>query len=386
MSDFACTGDIDPWFRKKPKKHGKEWPVVEPPCFSSNVRIADTHAHVNMLDNPALSLAQAAYWNVSFVEAMTDPLSEEGVGFYDDLPEILQKSGNILKLFQKMSDLKIDGAEPLQKKSDFNLKTQFSKQKGEFGIETGDHEAAFKNMSDLKIDGAETDFQNMSDLPSVRVACGVHPHYSRNYSEPVEATLIQKLRDPRTSALGEVGLDYHYDFSPREDQIKVFERQIEISQEARLPIILHVREAFDDAFSCMRNAGFNESGVLLHCYTSDANEITRWVDEGCYIAFGGAITFKKLEEVREACKLVPLNRLLTETDSPFMAPEPFRSTECGPSHTIFTFSRMIDLLQNDVRLDVEEFATQLYENAIKLLNRPATNWQLKHSKEESLCL
>ena len=297
MSDFDSPPTDELAFFKKPKKHGREWPKVEPPELPLRFGVADTHAHINMLNNPEHALAFAKHSNITFIQAMTDPLSQEGVGFY------------------AMSD-------------------------------------TFENT------------------PKMRLACGVHPHYSKDYSASIEAVLCEKLEDPKTSALGEVGLDYHYDFSPRPAQIEVFERQIELSQQYELPIILHVREAFDDAYSAMNNAGWNENGVLLHCYTSDAREIERWVTAGCYVAFGGAFTFKKSSDIREASHIVPLNRLLTETDSPFMAPEPFRNTECTPAHTLFVAQAMFEELHGQYKVDADEFFAQLQENSEQLLNRP----------------
>ena len=295
MSDFASPPTDELAFFKKPKKHGREWLKVEPPELPLRFGVADTHAHINMLNNPATALALAKQSNITFVQAMTDPLSQEGVGFY------------------AMSD-------------------------------------TFENA------------------PKMRLACGVHPHYSKDYSPSVEAILIEKLKDAKTSALGEVGLDYHYDFSPRPAQIEVFERQIELSQQYELPIILHVREAFDDAYNAMNNAGWNEHGVLLHCYTSDVKEIERWVDAGCYVAFGGAFTFKKSDDIREASHVVPLNRLLTETDAPFMAPEPFRNTECTPAHTLFVAQALFDELHPQHKVDADEFFAILQENARGLLD------------------
>ena len=294
MSDFASPPTHELAFFKKPKKHGREWPKVEPPELPLRFGVADTHAHINMLNNAEHALALAKHFNITFIQAMTDPLSEEGVGFYD----------------------------------------------------------------------VANTFDN---APEMRLACGVHPHYSKDYSPSVEAVLCEKLKDAKTSALGEVGLDYHYDLSPRPAQIEVFERQIELSQQFKLPIILHVREAFDDAYNAMNNAGWNENGVLLHCYTSDAKEIERWVDAGCYVAFGGAFTFKKSDDIREASHAVPLNRLLSETDSPFMAPEPFRNTECTPAHTLFVAQALFDELHTQHKVDADEFYAQLQKNAVTLL-------------------
>lgn len=320
MADFESAGLIEPYFRKKPKKNHTEWTLVEAPTLSVYGKIADTHAHLNILNDPALSIAQAAFHGVSFIEAMTDPLGEGGTCFYDDLAGILTRSSEILKNFTSMPDMKIKNCE----------------------------------------------------LPKIRLACGVHPHEAKGYCAEIEEELISRLKNPLTSALGEVGLDYHYDFSPRDVQINAFERQIEIAQKTELPIILHIREAFDDAYACLKNAGFVMPGMLLHCYTSDAKEIKRWVDAGCYVAFGGAFTFKKLDEVREAIRYVPKDRLLTETDSPYMAPEPFRGSECGPAHTIFTTKAIIDYLKID---DVAGFLSQLESNAIALLDRAPTAWQ-----------
>ena len=319
MSDFSSPPTKDLNFYKKPKKHGRDWIKVEPPATMRGISIVDTHAHINMLNDPALSLAQAEANSISFIEAMTDPLSVEGVGFYDELPSILK--------------------EALDYKNEF--------------VGAADKELKLR----------------------LRLSCGVHPHYSKNYTKDTEAVLIEKLKDERTSALGEVGLDYHYDFSPRGDQIDVFERQIEIAKRAHLPLILHVREAFDDAFAAMKNAGWNEAGVLLHCYTSDEKEIKRWVDADCYVAFGGAFTFKKSAEIRAASKLVPLNRLLTETDAPFMSPEPFRSSECVPAHTIFTADSLFEFLSADSALDRGSFFSQVSKNALELLDREPTAWQ-----------
>ena len=296
MSDFDSPPTDEVGFFKKPKKHGRDWIKVEAPELPIKFGVADTHAHINMLNNPKLAFGLAKQSNITFIQAMCDPLSVEGVGFYDERDELAK-------------------------------------------------------------------------IVDMRLACGVHPHYSKDYSPSTEAVLIEKLKDPRTSALGEVGLDYHYDFSPRPAQIEVFERQIEIAQEMNLPIILHVREAFDDAYSAMNNAGWNDNGVLLHCYTSDAKEIERWVDAGCYVAFGGAFTFKKSDDIRQASHAVPLNRLLSETDAPFMGPEPFRGVECTPAHTIFVAQALFDELHSQHHVDADEFFAQLQSNAQSLLNK-----------------
>ena len=155
---------------------------------------------------------------------------------------------------------------------------------------------------------------------------GCHPHNAQHYDDALEAVLRERLHDARVSALGEVGLDYHYDLSPREAQREAFRRQIRLAKEAGLPAVLHLREAHDDGFALLSEEGFPEAGTLLHCFNLDAAELARWVDAGCFIAFGGPLTFKKAEEVREAAKLVPADRLLTETDAPYMTPEPLRGT------------------------------------------------------------
>lgn len=312
---------IDEFFRKKPKKHGGAWKVVDAPFLTAP--IADTHAHLDMLRDPALALARAGAHEVRFVEAMVDPLSDEGVVAFDELDGWLARA-----------------------------------------------ELLIRQMS-TRICG-----QGWHSVPRVRIAVGVHPHVAKSWDAQVAAEMRRHLHDARVSAVGEIGLDYHYDYSPRAVQRSVFAEQVALAQEARLPAILHVREAFDDAFAIMTEAGWCDAGVLLHCYTSDADEVQRWVDAGCYIAFGGAYTFKKLEAIRTAARRVPLDRLLLETDAPFMTPEPFRGTECEPAHTIWTAARMLDEMLPEAGADEREaFLQQLYDNAVGLLDRPPTAWQ-----------
>jgi TatD DNase family protein len=287
-----------------------------------------------MLPDAGLALARAAAHGISFVECFADPL-DGYIDAIDDLPEWEARASELLADWQ-------DGG---------------------------------KVAADIK-------------LPQVRFAIGVHPHNAKDYTSQTEEQLKRAFGNPLTSAVGEIGLDYHYDMSPRPTQRELFAREVELAHEFDLPIVLHVREAFDDAFAIMQNAGWSDKGVLLHCYTSDAAEIARWVDAGCYVAFGGAFTFKKLEEVREAAAYVPRERLLTETDAPFMAPEPFRGTTCEPAHIVHTAQAMYEFLHAEgaeenaeglvvpsaknwvASLSCDEFLDQLYGNAQRLLNQP----------------
>ncbi len=311
----------DEYFRKKPKKHGREWKVVDAPCMPAPV--ADTHAHLDMLRDPGLALARAGVHEVRFVEAMVDPLGAEGA-------------------------------------QDFELLDGWLR----------DAQLAIRQMS-TRICG-----QGWHSVPRVRMAVGVHPHVAKAWDAAAREDMLRYLRDERVSAVGEIGLDYHYDYSPRDVQQRVFAEQVELAQSAGLPVILHVREAFDDAFAIMEEAGWSEAGVLLHCYTADAAQIARWVDAGCYIAFGGAFTFKKLEQIRQAAALVPRERLLLETDAPFMTPEPFRGLECEPAHTIWTAQRMLDELLCEAEPDERAaLLAQVFENSIGLLDREPTDWQ-----------
>lgn len=218
-------------------------------------------------------------------------------------------------------------------------------------------------------------------MPRIRIAVGCHPHNAKHYHDALEADLRERLADQRVSALGEIGLDYHYDFSPREDQRLAFRRQLRLAKECGLPVILHVREAHEDALAIMQEEGFPEAGVLLHCYNLDWPTLEPWVEAGCYVAFGGPLTFKKTDEVRDAASRVPLDRLLTETDAPYMTPEPMRGMTCGPEHVIFTAERLCEVrgyTQDDER---EAFLCQLMKNARGLLDREPTSWQRDAARE-----
>ncbi len=217
-------------------------------------------------------------------------------------------------------------------------------------------------------------------MPRVRIATGCHPHNAKHYDDALEATLRERAADPRTCAIGEVGLDFHYDFSPRDDQRMAFRRQVRVAKECGLPVILHVREAHDEAFSIMQDEGFPETGTLLHCFNLDWETLAPWVEAGCYVAFGGPLTFKKSDEVREAAARVPLERLVTETDAPYMTPEPMRGMVCGPDHVIFTAACMAETWGCEPGPAREAFLRQLSDNARCLLDREPTAWQKEAAK------
>ncbi len=215
------------------------------------------------------------------------------------------------------------------------------------------------------------------------MAVGCHPHNAKHYDDALEQKLRDALADPQVSAVGEIGLDYHYDLSPREDQQEAFRRQLRVAKEAGLPVILHVREAHDDAFRILTEEGFPEAGTLLHCFNLGPDEVKRWVDAGCYIAFGGPITFKNADEVREAAKLVPEDRILTETDAPYMTPEPLRGNVCGPEHVIYTAAKLAEVRGLGTMQSYERgtFLGKTLDNAHALLDRPVTEWQKKRADE-----
>ena len=212
-------------------------------------------------------------------------------------------------------------------------------------------------------------------MPRIRIATGCHPHNAQYYDDGLEAELRRRLADPRVCAVGEIGLDFHYDFSPRDDQRQAFRRQVRVAKEAGLPVILHVREAHEEALAIMRDEGFPSEGTLLHCFNLDWDTLEPWVAEGCYVAFGGPLTFKNADEVRDAAARVPVDRLLTETDAPYMTPEPMRGMTCGPDHVIFTAERLAEVRGCAPGEGRKALLEQLMDNAHRLLDRPATAWQ-----------
>lgn len=213
------------------------------------------------------------------------------------------------------------------------------------------------------------------------MAVGCHPHNAKHYDDALEAVLFERLADPRVSAVGEIGLDYHYDFSPRENQREAFRRQIRVAKQAGLPVSLHVREAHDDAFRILQEEGFPEAGTLLHCFNLDWAELERWVAEGCFVAFGGPLTFKRSDDTREAAARAPLGQLLTETDAPYMAPEPMRGVTCGPEHVIFTAERLAEVRGCAPGSEREDLLRSLADNARGLLDREPTAWQRRKAQE-----
>lgn len=172
-----------------------------------------------------------------------------------------------------------------------------------------------------------------SRWPAARFSIGVHPHAAGKFADdpPAAARAVASALDaqPLARGLGEIGLDYHYDFSPRDAQQAVFRHQIRLAAERRLPIVIHTREAEDDTFRIL--AEESASSGVFHCFTGDRAMARRALDAGFHISLAGIVTFPKALELKEVARIVPADRLLVETDSPFLAPVPYRGSRNEPA-------------------------------------------------------
>ena len=195
---------------------------------------------------------------------------------------------------------------------------------------------------------------------------GVHPHNACRYDAAAEATVLRYLEHPACRLLGEIGLDYHYDLSPREDQRRVFDRQLDLAFERNVPVQLHIREAHGDCMDMLRRraaAGRMPAGIM-HCYTGSWEAARVYLDLGLYISLSGALTFKNAPKLQEVARMLPRERILIETDCPYMAPVPLRGRRNEPAFIVNTLS-CLAALRGD---GPEQMAEALYANSLRALN------------------
>ena len=171
---------------------------------------------------------------------------------------------------------------------------------------------------------------------------GVHPHDAAKATPETFERLLELARHPKTVAFGEIGLDYHYDFSPRDLQASVFVEQLRIAGETGLPVVIHTREAWTDTARMLREHWRGRPGIM-HCFTGGLDEAREALDLGFHVSFGGVITFPKSEENRRAAAMVPDERLLVETDAPFLAPVPHRGKRNEPAFIAETVRKLAEI-------------------------------------------
>lgn len=230
-------------------------------------------------------------------------------------------------------------------------------------------------IASLRGDGIESVFEVGWDLSSsldslalskkydeVWSVVGTHPHDAKSYDDKSEEIYRQAADEKKVLAIGEIGLDYYYDLSPRDVQKDVFARQICLADSVGLPVVLHIRDAYKDALDILTAYRDRLShGVLMHCYSSSAEMVREFLKFDCYFAFGGAITFKNAKK-DEVIKAVPEDRLLVETDSPYMTPVPFRGQPNIPNYV----NLVVDKIAEIKRADRNVIADLTYRNTKRL--------------------
>jgi len=179
--------------------------------------------------------------------------------------------------------------------------------------------------------------------PEFFATVGVHPHKASAVTAETFSRLPELCRHPKVVGYGEIGLDYHYDFAPQDVQQDVFVRQMEIAREARLPLVIHSRDAWDDCFRLIEAHWDGALGGIFHCFSGGVDEMRRAVDLGFSLGFGGVVTYPKATNVHDAAREAPADRLLLETDCPYLAPVPFRGKRNEPAHVVHTAVRLAEL-------------------------------------------
>lgn len=201
--------------------------------------------------------------------------------------------------------------------------------------------------------------------PDVRFAAGIHPHRAGQFAgRPSDAAMVVRNAVAASSAvaIGEIGLDYHYEHAPREVQREIFALQIDAAIEQQLPVVIHTREAADDTAAVLRAAGPAARGVM-HCFTGTLDEARHALDLGFYISMSGILTFPRSAQLRDVAAFVPIDRLFIETDAPFLAPVPHRGTRNEPAWVAETFRVLAGIRS----VDEETLQAQLAANVAALI-------------------
>ncbi len=207
---------------------------------------------------------------------------------------------------------------------------------------------------------------------------GVHPHDAKDVTADTLAQLSQLAQNVNVVAIGETGLDFHYNFSKQPDQVRVFAAQLKLAEELNLPVVVHSRNAFDETMDILERHGSGLKGVVFHCFSGSPEQAKRVLERGYYVSFTGAVTFKNAEQSRQAAKLVPLDRLMLETDCPYMSPEPMRKQKVNePALMVHTAKLLADL--KDV--DLPDFAAAVTATATAFFALPSARNQVSESSQ-----
>lgn len=202
--------------------------------------------------------------------------------------------------------------------------------------------------------------------PALRFSVGIHPHHAKDYEGRVPSVPDVVRRGLAVSedvrALGEIGLDYHYDFSPRDVQLQVFEAQIALALDVDLPVVIHTREADEDTVRVLKDVGQGRVRGVFHCFTGNEALARAALDLGFYLSFSGIATFPKAEALRDVLRFVPADRVLIETDSPYLAPPPHRGKRNEPAWV----TRVAEILAGALGEPVEGFRARTADNFARL--------------------
>lgn len=198
--------------------------------------------------------------------------------------------------------------------------------------------------------------------PFVYASVGVHPHETDGLTERDMDTLKEYAKHSKVKAIGEIGLDYFYDFSARDAQKKWFARQVDLAKELKMPVVTHDRDAHKDCMDILREHNVKEVGGVFHCYAGSVEMAKEILDWGMYIAFGGSLTFKKSVKPKEVAAYVPLDRIVIETDSPYLTPEPHRGKRNSSLYIHYVAEKLAEIKG----ISVDEVENATFENAKRL--------------------
>jgi TatD DNase family protein len=224
---------------------------------------------------------------------------------------------------------------------------------------------AFLNISTRQSEWAQV-VGTAAREPDVFASVGIHPHEADAHQDLGRAALLEATRHPRVIAIGETGLDYFYDKSDREAQKSLFRMHIDVAREVQLPLIIHTRDAEEETYAILADEmGKGGYPALIHCFTASADFAGKVLELGLTISLSGIVTFKNAKDLQEVAKIIPDDRLLVETDSPFLAPVPHRGRVCEPAYVADTASFVAGLRGTDV----DQLTAQTTANFFKLFSK-----------------